>query len=421
MNFKLFGKETQQDQPARCLLLMPPEDAIQPEALATIQALYSRNPAPMDSALKIAKAANSGKEFIERWYVGYGHPSIGELAMVVFAIENVSMLAAKIIQQDPMYRGQEASTRYLDFSKQPFRTRNSSTSAPYQEKLREFYVNATQPTKEHVAAVNGWAVEDKATKAATFDILRGFLPIGSMTSLSWAVDIATFNRRMREFLLWGEHIPEILEIRNNLTKVVTEAGLVGFVDAAPTHRDEANFKELFVSYNILNTDFGPKTLTHVDQYCYTEFEPAGGPKPVRLTAELDFASWRDIARHRSVSVLFPNSLLYTNSFMSLPVNYWYVNQLPIDIQEEAYLLMRKHINIYEAPMACMVPLLIQGDLHKLNYVIGRRSRNDVHPTLHTLMRKFYARYWEDKPWEKDEWRDAMVKRGDKADIRIADE
>ena len=72
-------------------------------------------------------------------------------------------------------------------------------------------------------------------------------------------------------------------------------------------------------------------------------------------------------------------------------------------------------------MSVYVPLLIQGNLHKLNYVLGRRSRNDVHPTLHTLMRDFYTRYWDDRPWEKDEWRDAMVKRGDKADIRIADE
>lgn len=420
MNFNLFGKDSPQDQPARCLLLLPPDDAIQPEALATIQALYSRSPAPLDSALKIAKAASSSKEFIEKWYVGYGHPSIGELAMVVFAVENVSMLAAKVIQQDPMYRGQEASTRYLDFSKQPFRTRDSDTSSYTQGKMREFYINATRPTKEHVAAANGWGVEDKATKAATFDILRGFLPIGSVTSLSWAVDIATFNRRMREFLLWGNHIPEILEVRNNLVKVATEAGLVGFVDAVPNDRDKANFKELFVTWDMLNTDFGPKPITYVDEYCYTEFEPRGGPKPVRLTAELDFASWRDIARHRSVSVLFPKQLLNTNSFTSLPVNSWYAKQLPNDLQEDAYYALSRHTSIYEAPMAGKVPLLIQGDLHKLNYVLGRRSRNDVHPTLHTLMRKFYARYWSDKPWEKDEWRDAMVKRGDKADIRIND-
>ena len=64
------------------------------------------------------KASGSGK-FMERFYVGYGHQSIADCGSTTLFIEGVSMLAAKAIQDWPLYAGQEGSTRYIDMSKQP--------------------------------------------------------------------------------------------------------------------------------------------------------------------------------------------------------------------------------------------------------------------------------------------------------------
>ena len=55
---------------------------------------------------------------MSQFYVGYGHKSIGDCGSITIFIEGCSMLAAKAIQDTKLYNGQEASTRYIDFSQQ---------------------------------------------------------------------------------------------------------------------------------------------------------------------------------------------------------------------------------------------------------------------------------------------------------------
>ncbi len=115
-----------------------------PEDLAMLQALYSRSPASVVSHLEKLKASGSGK-FMDSYYVGYGHASIGDCGATTVFIEQVSMPVAKAIQDNPLYNGQEASTRYLDFSKQqivdPY---NHPASRAIQDKWMELY-NAVLP------------------------------------------------------------------------------------------------------------------------------------------------------------------------------------------------------------------------------------------------------------------------------------
>ena len=95
-------------------------DDLHPEDGAMLQALYSRSPASVVEHVDKVRDVGSGK-FMSRYYVGYGHASIGDCGSTNIFIENFSMLAAKAIQDNPLYSGQEASTRYLDFSKQPLK------------------------------------------------------------------------------------------------------------------------------------------------------------------------------------------------------------------------------------------------------------------------------------------------------------
>jgi len=64
-------------------------------------------------------AEKGADNFMSKFYVGYGHKSIGDCGSITLFIEGVSMLGAKAIQDTKLYNGQEASTRYIDFSKQP--------------------------------------------------------------------------------------------------------------------------------------------------------------------------------------------------------------------------------------------------------------------------------------------------------------
>ncbi len=88
-----------------------------PEDMAMLQALYSRDPRSVIVHMEKVQKSGSGN-FMGQFYVNYGHKSIGDCGSTTMFIEDVSMLVAKAIQDWALYSGQEASTRYLDMSKQ---------------------------------------------------------------------------------------------------------------------------------------------------------------------------------------------------------------------------------------------------------------------------------------------------------------
>ena len=131
-------------------ILLVLRDDLSPEDTAMIQALYSRSSASVLTHLaKIDAARREAVEFalsqrvngfddatvsaviaavlgqgataragslMRNHYVGYNHKSIGDCGTTTLFIENVSLLAAKAIQDNPLYSGQETSTRYIDFT-----------------------------------------------------------------------------------------------------------------------------------------------------------------------------------------------------------------------------------------------------------------------------------------------------------------
>ena len=101
------------------VLVLNTGPVISQEAEAMLQALHSRSIGGIKAHLEILRKKGADK-FMETFYVGYGHKSIGDCGTCTIFIEGVSMLAAKAIQDWSLYSGQEASTRYIDFAKQPF-------------------------------------------------------------------------------------------------------------------------------------------------------------------------------------------------------------------------------------------------------------------------------------------------------------
>src|SRR3990172_488793 len=91
-------------------------DDLNPEDVAMLQALYSRSAESVDVHLEKVKQSGSGK-FMASYYVGYGHKSIADTGSTTLFIEDVSLLAAKAVQDWPLYNGQETSTRYIDMSR----------------------------------------------------------------------------------------------------------------------------------------------------------------------------------------------------------------------------------------------------------------------------------------------------------------
>ena len=384
-----------------------------PEDNAMMQALYSRSPQSVTNHVAKVQEVGSGN-FMDQYYVGYGHASIGDCGSTTLYAEYVSMLAAKAIQDSPLYNGQEASTRYIDFSKQPvLNPLGTPEGQAIQDKWMAFYNAAMEPTINHLKATYPKQSEEKgyekAIKARAFDILRGFLPAGCTTFVSWHTNL----RHASDHLMELRHYP-IAEVRN-LAQVMLET-----LQEKYKHSFNHKFYESAEEYRELTARswlYDPKTCP-LEVECSTTLptdypwwetasikdRPAKSRLPHRLDAlgqvtyefQLDFGSFRDLQRHRNGVCLMP--LLSTR----WGFNAWYLSQLPASVQNEAMGLIEAQsqaIQQLEAPdaekqhyvaMGFNMPCKVTRGLPGTLYLIELRTTPMVHPTVRAVAKGMAA-------------------------------
>src|SRR6266567_3882213 len=151
MENDIFAKHATRELSSGGLVLaLNTEAKIDAQAEAMLQALHSRSIGGIKSHLKILEEKGA-ENFMEKFYVGYGHKSIGDCGSVTVFVENLSLLGAKAIQDWRLYSGQEASTRYVDFSKQKFLDPTGTKEGEeILENWRKFYLEAQTPVQEHL-------------------------------------------------------------------------------------------------------------------------------------------------------------------------------------------------------------------------------------------------------------------------------
>jgi thymidylate synthase ThyX len=158
---------------------------------------------------ELALARQKAKEFHEKWVVGYGHASVAEHAVAHLAIEDVSIVASKIIEDTRLASYTEKSTRYVVFDRDKFyRVPSLMTSLHarlYSETcafLLETYTRLAEPV---VAAIKRETPREEkqtergyetACKAKSCDILRYVLPAATLTNIGM-----TINGRLLEHLI----------------------------------------------------------------------------------------------------------------------------------------------------------------------------------------------------------------------------
>lgn len=380
------------------------------EDRAMVQALHSRNPKGIKEHLKTLAEKGSGK-MMSSFYVGYGHKSIGDCGSVSIFVEGVSMLAAKAIQHNPLYNGQECSTRYIDFSTQPFfdPIAQSHAAHPVTEKFRAFYlaslpqIVAYLQEKHPKHESEDEKIYNKAINARAFDILRGFLPAGATTNVAWTTTL----RQAADHLMYLRNHP-LQEVREIAEKV--QAALMDIHQNSFGHKrydDTEAFNTKFMQ-GANGYYFEPKgtwsenvKFAHngVSKKLLAPFLPllrsrkarTEVPKAVGVSGNavisflLDFGSWRDLQRHRSVVQLMPR-LTTSYGFET-----WYLDNLPSPVRAEAERLLKSvekdirkikpNERQYFVPMGYKVPVLLSGDLSALTYIAEIRAASTVHPTL----------------------------------------
>ena len=89
---------------------------VPPEVQAYALAKYSRSSQGMLESIQ-ELSAQKAEQFLDTFYFQYGHRSIADLAHLVFGLEQISILAAVAVVDEPVWDGQERSTRYQPFRK----------------------------------------------------------------------------------------------------------------------------------------------------------------------------------------------------------------------------------------------------------------------------------------------------------------
>jgi thymidylate synthase ThyX len=158
---------------------------------------------------ELADAKEKARQFHEKWVVGYGHASVAEHAVVHLAVEDVSIIATKIIEDTRLASYTEKSTRYVLFDGEKFfrapRLMQSPYAALYQDTVRSLlktYVTLVPKVVDGIKArvprraMQSDRAYDTACRAKAYDLLRYLLPASTVTNLG-----LTINARALEHLL----------------------------------------------------------------------------------------------------------------------------------------------------------------------------------------------------------------------------
>lgn len=157
----------------------------------------------------LALAKQKAKEFHEKWVVGYGHASVAEHAVAHLAVEDISIVASKVLEDTRLASFTEKSTRYVVFDRDKFyrepRIAASAQAALYEGTCRfllDTYARLMGPV---TAAIRAEAprgerqterAHEGACRAKACDVLRYILPAATLTNIGM-----TINGRLLEHLI----------------------------------------------------------------------------------------------------------------------------------------------------------------------------------------------------------------------------
>lgn len=227
-------------------------------------------------------AIQKAQDFYDRILDGYGDDSIGELGGAHLAIENISMLAAKAIE-DGRIGGSplEKSTRYIYFDQKVngeylFYKEPVLMTSAYRDLfvetsnyLFDTYSALIPPTMAHIEKSFPKDPEisksayTAALRAKVLDCLRGLLPAGALTNMG-----VFGNGRFFESLLQKLHVHSLTEMQDVAKKGRAELAKVipSFVRRAdPEHKHGKQMGEFYQSLQADLLQCQEKHASHITQ------------------------------------------------------------------------------------------------------------------------------------------------------------
>ncbi|MFH1684934.1 MAG: FAD-dependent thymidylate synthase [Candidatus Micrarchaeota archaeon] len=253
-----------------------------------------------DSLVKTKKA----EEFYDRILVGYGDDSVAELAGAHIALEEISIIATKIVEDariglSPL----EKSTRYVYFDKKredgswPYLKEKTIMNSEFADIYTKTCDLCFQTYSDLVPKVSEYIMEkepkdeetsDRAyrstVRAKTCDILRGLLPASTLTNMGFFGDGRAYEYLITK--MYGDDLSEIRDLaglmQGELAKVI------------PSFVKRANNK-----YGIAMQDYLKKVRSDMGELA-GRYPGSGGEEGVKLT-EYD----KDAERKIIIAALYP--------------------------------------------------------------------------------------------------------------------
>lgn len=391
------------------IVVLDGRDVPNPEDMAMLAALYSRCPKSVLLHLEDIRKRGSSS-FADKYYVQYGHKSIGDCGSATMFVEDVSMLAAKAVQDTPLYNGQESSTRYIDFTVQPvLNPCGTDKGKEVQSRWLSLYTRAFAAVVERLKLEYPKKDDQKQTQwqtainARAFDICRSLISAGWTTKVAWHSNLRQFNDHSKE--LRNHPLPEMRNIGTGGIDKLKEKCSSSFGHKLYPDQ-EAYIAKSMERFAYFDADIGAGTfyVSHnLDLYQLAEHRDLLETRPIQTELHqrfrqygsitfkfgIDFGSYRDIQRQRSAVQEMP---LLTMRHGFHP---WYLAQLPDWVREEIMSIsddVRKldcdsRTRQYYIPMGYVVPCVITCTLPSAVYIAELRSGETVHPTLRVLAQK----------------------------------
>src|SRR5947209_3873828 len=186
--------------------------AVPPEIHGYALAKYSRSSQGMLEAIQ-KLSAQKAEQFLNTFYFQYGHRSIADLAHLVFGLEQISILAAIAVVDEPVWDGQERSTRYQPFRKTGWHLPEEIQGGPAEavfsqtaEGLITAYEQLSAALLEHLIdavprpAEMSEGIYRRTLRARAFDVARSLLPLATHTSVGQIVSARVLERQIGRLL-----------------------------------------------------------------------------------------------------------------------------------------------------------------------------------------------------------------------------
>ncbi len=452
---------TNLDKPVYALRNLPPE------VVAVLFAYVSRSPKSFrdnleqllsegDLSTQLSRRDTFQEErasrFHEKWVVGYGHASVAEHASLHLALEDVSILAAKVLEDTRLAAFTEKSSRYQVFDQGRFHWPAELAGHPLEKRARDHVARLFSLYSElyHELIVQMAAEErpeelsDRAWKqvlhAAACDEVRYLLPAGTLTSLGMTLNARTAAHLIRK--LRAHPLAEMRELGDRLheegekvTPVLLKysqpaewqsGGLERFLDERPGTENGPELPRLRV------VDASPDAEVHVladlrsllldeDLECararafamsaderkhffeeiFREMGPFEVPPRALEKAELtmeccvDYGAYRDLQRHRILSPTLPDFGCRWGYELPDRLAVHARRDEVVQLLEESASLWREFaawnpkVASYIVPMAFRYRFLMRMNLRQAEHMIRLRSASAGHPSYRRVAQEMY--------------------------------